>query len=191
MDSNPRFLSEGNCRKVEQNRLNEWAFLGGPRVRIHLPPALSPLRTSFSGGKRGKVRGDDKGRSRDGEYLKRNRWFESGSLQRGVRCEPKKPGWNAHTAEEDGFEPSVPCEDEPIRRDDLSDFSATSPSERDRGFESVSLPGRLPPHWRGSNTCSSAGESLAAEVTGSTDRRWVAATGHRVRAGGHHTRPPP
>jgi hypothetical protein len=23
----------------------------------------------------------------DGEYLKRNRWFESGSLQRGVRCE--------------------------------------------------------------------------------------------------------
>ena len=24
----------------------------------------------------------------DGEYLKRNRWFESGSLQRGVRNEP-------------------------------------------------------------------------------------------------------
>jgi hypothetical protein len=24
----------------------------------------------------------------DGEYLKRNRWFESGSLQRGVYCEP-------------------------------------------------------------------------------------------------------
>jgi hypothetical protein len=24
----------------------------------------------------------------EGEYLKRNRWFESGSLQRGVRCEP-------------------------------------------------------------------------------------------------------
>ena len=37
---------------------------GGPVVRIRLPPALSPLRTSFSGGKRGKVRGDDKGRSR-------------------------------------------------------------------------------------------------------------------------------
>src|ERR1700730_13676287 len=36
----------------------------GPRGRIHLPPALSPLRTLFSGGKRGKVRGDDKGRSR-------------------------------------------------------------------------------------------------------------------------------
>jgi len=36
----------------------------GPMVRIRLPPALSPLRTSFSGGKRGKVRGDDKGRSR-------------------------------------------------------------------------------------------------------------------------------
>ena len=35
----------------------------GPRVRIRLPPALSPLRTSFSGGKRGKVGGDDKGRS--------------------------------------------------------------------------------------------------------------------------------
>src|ERR1700730_8199973 len=33
----------------------------GPMVRIRLPPALSPLRTSFSGGKRGKVRGDDKG----------------------------------------------------------------------------------------------------------------------------------
>jgi hypothetical protein len=30
----------------------------------NLPLALSPLRTSFSGGKRGKVRGDDKGRSR-------------------------------------------------------------------------------------------------------------------------------
>jgi hypothetical protein len=36
----------------------------GPMVRIRFPPALSPLRTSFSGGKRGKVRGDDKGRSR-------------------------------------------------------------------------------------------------------------------------------
>src|SRR5437016_7251364 len=36
----------------------------GPAVRISFPPALSPLRTSFSGGKRGKVRGDDKGRSR-------------------------------------------------------------------------------------------------------------------------------
>ena len=36
----------------------------GPAVRIPLDPALSPLRTSFSGGKRGKVRGDDKGRSR-------------------------------------------------------------------------------------------------------------------------------
>ena len=33
-------------------------------VRIRFPPALSPLRTSFSGGKRGKIRGDDKGRSR-------------------------------------------------------------------------------------------------------------------------------
>ena len=31
--------------------------LEGPRVRILFPPALSPLRTSFSGGKRGKVRG--------------------------------------------------------------------------------------------------------------------------------------
>src|SRR5439155_2031587 len=44
-------------------------------------------RTSFSGGKRGKVRGDDKGHP-DGEYLKRNRWFESGSLQQRVCCEP-------------------------------------------------------------------------------------------------------
>src|SRR5437868_6750525 len=35
-----------------------------PMVRIRFPPALSPLRTSFSGGKRGKVRGDDKGRCR-------------------------------------------------------------------------------------------------------------------------------
>src|SRR6266436_8930897 len=35
---------------------------GGPAVRIRLPPALSPLRTSFSGGKRGRVRRDDKGR---------------------------------------------------------------------------------------------------------------------------------
>src|ERR1700730_16528120 len=34
-----------------------------PRVRIHFTPAKSLLRTSFSGGKRGKVRGDDKGRS--------------------------------------------------------------------------------------------------------------------------------
>jgi len=39
-------------------------------------------------GKRGKGHGDDKRRSRDGEYLKRNRGFESGSLQRGVWCEP-------------------------------------------------------------------------------------------------------
>ena len=28
----------------------------------------------------------------DGEYLKRNRWFESGSLQRRVRCEPVSRG---------------------------------------------------------------------------------------------------
>src|SRR6266478_594632 len=39
-------------------------FVEGPRLRIRLPPALSPLRTSFSGGKRGEIRGDDKGRSR-------------------------------------------------------------------------------------------------------------------------------
>jgi protein gp37 len=44
------------------------------------------MRTSFSGGKRGTAE-----TARDdphGEYLKRNRWFESGSLQRGVCCEP-------------------------------------------------------------------------------------------------------
>ena len=28
----------------------------------------------------------------DGEYLKRYRWFESGSLQRGVYCEPVRAG---------------------------------------------------------------------------------------------------
>ena len=38
-------------------------------------------------GKRGKGHGDDKRRSRDGEYPKRNRGFESGSLQRRVHCE--------------------------------------------------------------------------------------------------------
>src|SRR5215469_5726643 len=43
----------------------EEPFAGAePMVRIRFPQALNPLRTSFSGGKRGKVRGDDKGRSR-------------------------------------------------------------------------------------------------------------------------------
>src|SRR6267143_3828403 len=37
---------------------------GGPAVRIRLPPALSPLRTSFSGGKRGKVRRRQSGSER-------------------------------------------------------------------------------------------------------------------------------
>jgi hypothetical protein len=52
-----------------------------PRVRCLSPPALSPLRTSFSGGnveRSAETTRDDP----DGEYLKRNRWFESGSLKR-------------------------------------------------------------------------------------------------------------
>src|SRR5438105_228954 len=44
----------------ESSNENHRRYPGGPGVRISLPPALSPLRTSFSGGKRGKVRGDDK-----------------------------------------------------------------------------------------------------------------------------------
>src|SRR4051812_4369502 len=61
------------------------AAFAGPTVRIRFPPALSPLRTSFSGGKRARsaeTTRDDP----HGEYLKRNRWFESGSLQQGVRA---------------------------------------------------------------------------------------------------------
>jgi hypothetical protein len=44
--SNPRSLSEGVVLEVEQNRLDERVLLhGGPRVRIHLPPAASQERT--------------------------------------------------------------------------------------------------------------------------------------------------
>src|SRR5438105_2901307 len=60
----------------------------GPMVRIHFPPALSPLRTSFSGGKRVERSAETTGDDPDGEYLKRNRWFESGSLQRRVCLSP-------------------------------------------------------------------------------------------------------
>src|SRR5437588_12764 len=73
-----------SCSKAVMARLSRV----DSRAPISFPPALSPLRTSSSGGKPGKVRGDDKGRSQDGEYLKRNRWFESGSLQRRVRLSP-------------------------------------------------------------------------------------------------------
>ena len=86
----------------------------GPRVRIHFPPALSPLRTSFSGGKRGKVRRERNGHGRAPKSIlaisdltlggstdradvpignaqqsllqQRDRWFESGSLQRRVHA---------------------------------------------------------------------------------------------------------
>jgi hypothetical protein len=50
-------------------------------ARIHFPPALSALRTSFQEGsvdRSAETTRDDP----DGECLKRNRWFESGSLQR-------------------------------------------------------------------------------------------------------------
>jgi hypothetical protein len=70
----------------EKGRSKASFILRGPKVRIRLPPALSPLRTSFSGGKRGRsaeTTRDDP----HGEYLKRSRWFESGSLQRRVRSE--------------------------------------------------------------------------------------------------------
>src|SRR5438105_4604783 len=68
-----------------------------------LPHTISPLAAGgrlgprsrkgvsvLAEGKRGKGHGDDKRRSRDGEYIKRNRGFESGSLQRRV-CES---AWN-------------------------------------------------------------------------------------------------
>src|SRR6478672_11673984 len=72
MDSNHRsparksrfLLRKANCgtERGQPKRVVSYAV---PMVRIHLPPAESPLRTSFSGGKRGKVRGDDKG---DGQH---------------------------------------------------------------------------------------------------------------------------
>src|SRR5207248_9429676 len=43
----------GRSDRLERRR----PFHGGPVVRIRLPPALSPLRTSFSGGKRGRRQG--------------------------------------------------------------------------------------------------------------------------------------
>src|SRR5438874_8896348 len=47
-------------------------------VRIHFPPALSPLRTSSSGGKRVERSAEPTGDDPDGEYLKRNRLTASG-----------------------------------------------------------------------------------------------------------------
>src|SRR6267142_599516 len=74
-------------RRGVKAALNHCFISAGPMVRIRLPPAVSQLRTSFSGGnveRSAETTRDDP----DGEYLQRNRWFESGSLQRGVRCEP-------------------------------------------------------------------------------------------------------
>ena len=51
---------------------------------FELGPRLRKGVSVLAEGKRGKGHGDDKRRSRDGEYLKRNRGFASGSLQRRV-----------------------------------------------------------------------------------------------------------
>ena len=59
-------------------------FAAGPMVRIRFPPALSPLRTSFSGGKRSKVRGDDKGKAVISSM--------SRSLRRQPRCAARAQG---------------------------------------------------------------------------------------------------
>src|ERR1700738_2470083 len=60
MDSNFRFLVVRPSNRHGRRDCcleNGSGSVGEPKVRISLPPALSPLRTSFSGGKRGKVRG--------------------------------------------------------------------------------------------------------------------------------------
>src|SRR6202043_1169018 len=62
---------------------------GGPRVRIHLPPAVSQVRTRPHGfgdlpPASHAPHGDDKRRSRDGENLERDRGFEAASLQQRV-----------------------------------------------------------------------------------------------------------
>src|ERR1700730_4644307 len=66
MDSNFRFLVVRPSNRHGRRDCcleNGSGSVGEPKVRIHLPPALSPLRTWLAGGKRGKVRGDDKGRT--------------------------------------------------------------------------------------------------------------------------------
>src|SRR4029077_3866187 len=76
-------LRKANCgtERGQPKRVVSYAV---PMVRIHLPPALSPLRTSFSGGERGKVGGDDRGRSR--------RWAMLGRVGRRYGGSPRARG---------------------------------------------------------------------------------------------------
>src|ERR1700730_6673233 len=88
MDSNFRFLvarpsnrhGRGDCF------LETWSgSVGEPEIRIHLPPARSPLRTGSK--KSGAGAADPWGAHRGGVDPTRNRKFESISLQRRVYCE--------------------------------------------------------------------------------------------------------
>ena len=52
----------------------------GFQDRPHVSPALFPRQRNY---------GENQSRERgDAAAFRRDRWFESGSLQRGVRCEP-------------------------------------------------------------------------------------------------------
>src|ERR1700730_4829016 len=89
MDSNFRFLvaRPSNRHGRSDCFLETWSgSVGEPEIRIHLPPARSPLRTGSN--KPGAGAADPWGAHRGGVDPTRNRKFESISLQRGVLCEP-------------------------------------------------------------------------------------------------------
>jgi hypothetical protein len=89
MDSNFRFLvaRPSNRHGRSDCFLETWSgSVGEPEIRIHLPPARSPLRTGSN--KSGAGAADPWGAHRGGVDPTRNRKFESISLQRRVRCEP-------------------------------------------------------------------------------------------------------
>ena len=76
--SNPSLSSSESCelslpddrRRRRSNSSSTAVSDGGPTVRIHLPPAESPQTIGSAG-----------------DFTSRYRWFESCSLQWGVRCE--------------------------------------------------------------------------------------------------------
>src|SRR3984893_2463631 len=99
MDSNFRFLvaRPSNRHGRSDCFLETWSgSVGEPEIRIHLPPARSPLRTGSctpgagAADPWGAGAADPWGAHRGGVDPTGNRKFESISLQRGV-CEPSVP----------------------------------------------------------------------------------------------------
>src|SRR3984893_3266065 len=106
MDSNFRFLvaRPSNRHGRSDCFLETWSgSVGEPEIRIHLPPARSPLRTGSN--KPGAGAADPWGAHLGGVDPTRNRKLESISLHQRVINEPGRANWaiNSPVTEEDCY----------------------------------------------------------------------------------------